>query len=83
MSVKRRSTKNHLFNYLHTVIFSSVYVLQIYHYGYTFFMIEHDIEFISALCEPVIVMTEGSILTEDSAENIRNDDRVIEAYLGN
>ena len=52
-------------------------------YGYTFFMIEHDIEFISALCDPVIVMTDGKVLTEDSAENIKNDDRVIEAYLGN
>ena len=51
--------------------------------GYTFFMIEHDIEFISALCDPVIVMTDGKVLTEDSAENIKNDDRVIEAYLGN
>ena len=47
-------------------------------YGYTFFMIEHDIDFISALCDPVIVMTEGKVLTEDSAENIKNDDRVIE-----
>ena len=52
-------------------------------YGYTFFMIEHDIEFISALCDPVIVMTEGTVLTQDSAEKIKNDDRVIEAYLGN
>ena len=52
-------------------------------YGYTFFMIEHDIEFISALCDPVVVMTEGAVLTQDSAEKIKNDDRVIEAYLGN
>ena len=52
-------------------------------YGYTFFMIEHDSDFISALCDPVIVMTDGKVLTEDSAENIKNDDRVIEAYLWN
>ena len=51
--------------------------------GYTFFMIEHDIEFISSLCDPVIVMTEGSVLTEGNVSSIRNDERVIEAYLGN
>lgn len=51
--------------------------------GYTFFMIEHDIDFISSLCDAVIVMTEGSVLTEGKAEKIKNDDRVIEAYLGN
>jgi branched-chain amino acid transport system ATP-binding protein len=51
--------------------------------GYTFFMIEHDIDFISSLCDPVIVMTEGSVLTKGKVEDIKNDDRVIEAYLGN
>ena len=51
--------------------------------GYTFFMIEHDIEFISSLCDPVIVMTEGTVLTEGNVSAIRNDERVIEAYLGN
>ena len=51
--------------------------------GYTFFMIEHDIDFISSLCDPVVVMTEGSVLTEGNLEDIKNDDRVIEAYLGN
>ena len=51
--------------------------------GYTFFMIEHDIEFISSLCDPVIVMTEGTVLTEGNVSSIRNDERVIEAYLGN
>ena len=51
--------------------------------GYTFFMIEHDIDFISSLCDPVVVMTEGSVLTEGNVENIKNDERVIEAYLGN
>ena len=51
--------------------------------GYTFFMIEHDIDFISSLCDPVIVMTEGTVLTEGNVSSIKNDERVIEAYLGN
>jgi len=50
--------------------------------GYTFCMIEHDMEFISRLCDPVIVMAEGKILTQGSAETVRNNEAVIEAYLG-
>ena len=49
---------------------------------YTFCMIEHDMEFISRLCDPVIVMAEGSVLATGSAAEIRNNDDVIEAYLG-
>ena len=51
--------------------------------GYTFMMIEHDSYFISSLCDPVIVMTDGSVLTQGTVNEIKNDDRVIEAYLGN
>ena len=50
--------------------------------GYTFCMIEHDMEFISRLCDPVIVMAEGQILATDTAESVKNNDAVIEAYLG-
>ncbi|WP_112324033.1 ABC transporter ATP-binding protein [Oceanibium sediminis] len=50
--------------------------------GYTFCMIEHDMEFISRLCDPVIVMAEGQVLAEGSADEVKSDERVIEAYLG-
>ena len=50
--------------------------------GYTFFMIEHDMEFIARLCDPVIVMAEGHILAQGSAADVRSDERVIESYLG-
>lgn len=50
--------------------------------GYTFCMIEHDMAFISRLCDPVIVMAEGKVLVEGTAEAVRKDERVIEAYLG-
>lgn len=50
--------------------------------GYTFCMIEHDMAFISRLCDPVIVMTEGSVLTEGSAAEVKSNELVIEAYLG-
>ena len=52
------------------------------HSGYTFCMIEHDMDFISLLCDPVIVMAEGQVLTEGSAPEVKADERVIEAYLG-
>lgn len=50
--------------------------------GYSFCMIEHDMDFISRLCSTVIVMAEGSVLMQGSAEEIKQDSRVIEAYLG-
>ena len=50
--------------------------------GYTFCMIEHDMDFISRLCSPVVVMAEGKILVEGSAEEIKNNEDVLEAYLG-
>ena len=45
-------------------------------------MIEHDIEFISRLCDPVIVMAEGSILMKDKISKVKENDKVIEVYLG-
>ena len=50
--------------------------------GYTFCMIEHDMDFIARLCDPVIVMAEGSVLAQGSADAVRADEDVIEAYLG-
>ena len=50
--------------------------------GYTFCMIEHDMDFIGRLCDPVIVMAEGSVLAEGTADEVRNNEAVIEAYLG-
>ena len=52
------------------------------HHGYTFCIIEHDMELISLLCDPVIVMAEGKVLTQGSPPEVQSDERVIEAYLG-
>ena len=51
-------------------------------YGYTFCMIEHDMEFISRLCDQVIVMAEGQVLATGSVESVKNNDAVVDAYLG-
>jgi branched-chain amino acid transport system ATP-binding protein len=50
--------------------------------GYTFCMIEHDMDFISRLCDPVIVMAEGAVLATGSPDEIKSNEDVIEAYLG-
>jgi branched-chain amino acid transport system ATP-binding protein len=50
--------------------------------GYTFCVIEHDMDFIGRLCDPVIVMAEGKVLAQGTADEVKNDERVIEAYLG-
>ena len=50
--------------------------------GYTFCMIEHDMDFIGRLCDPVIVMAEGAVLMQGTSEEVLRDERVIEAYLG-
>ncbi len=50
--------------------------------GYTFCVIEHDMDFIGRLCDPVIVMAEGKVLAKGSARHIMENEAVIEAYLG-
>ncbi|WP_304618984.1 ABC transporter ATP-binding protein [Paracoccus sediminilitoris] len=50
--------------------------------GYTFCVIEHDMDFIGKLCDPVIVMAEGKVLAQGSASDIMQNEQVIEAYLG-
>ena len=50
--------------------------------GYTFCMIEHDMDFIGRLCDPVICMAEGTVLAEGTIDDIKSNEQVIEAYLG-
>jgi branched-chain amino acid transport system ATP-binding protein len=50
--------------------------------GYTFCMIEHDMDFIRNLCDSVIVMAEGKLLTRGTADAVMANEQVIEAYLG-
>ena len=50
--------------------------------GYTFCVIEHDMNFIGRLCDPIIVMAEGKVLAEGPMAEIKSNEQVIEAYLG-
>jgi len=47
--------------------------------GYTFCVIEHDMDFIGRLCDPVICMAEGRVLAQGTVAEVKNDERVIEA----
>ena len=48
----------------------------------TILLIEHDMDLVMRLCDPVIVLSEGRPLVEGSFETIAKDPRVLEAYLG-
>ncbi len=50
--------------------------------GYTFVVIEHDMDFIGRICDPVICMAEGKVLAQGTLAEIKANEQVIEAYLG-
>ncbi len=50
--------------------------------GYTFLIVEHDMDLIMQNCERVIVMHQGRVLTEGPPAEIKRNEDVIEAYLG-
>ena len=50
--------------------------------NYTFFVIEHDMDLIEKICDPVIVMAEGSVLFKGNFADVKSNEEVIEAYLG-
>jgi branched-chain amino acid transport system ATP-binding protein len=51
-------------------------------FGYTFCIVEHDMDLIARLCDPVVVMVMGRVLAQGSMDEIRRNVEVLEAYLG-
>ena len=50
--------------------------------GYTFLLVEHDMDLIMDNCEHVVVMHQGRVLTEGPPEEVRTNEAVVDAYLG-
>ena len=50
--------------------------------GITFLIIEHNMDLVMNLCEPILVMVNGKLLLEGNAAAVRSDERVLEAFLG-
>ncbi len=51
-------------------------------HGYTFCVIEHDMDLIARLCDPIVVMAQGKVMVEGTMDQIRRDPEVLDAYLG-
>jgi branched-chain amino acid transport system ATP-binding protein len=50
--------------------------------GIGFLIIEHNMDLVMSLCQPILVMANGALLLEGSADEVRRDPRVQDAYLG-
>jgi branched-chain amino acid transport system ATP-binding protein len=57
-------------------------ILRLRDQGITFLIIEHDMDFVMAAAERVVVMAEGRVISQGTPDEVRRDRRVIDAYLG-
>jgi branched-chain amino acid transport system ATP-binding protein len=57
-------------------------IVRLNRHGITFLVIEHHIDLVMAVCRPIVVMAQGRLIYHGDAEGLREDRRVLDAYLG-
>ena len=57
-------------------------VLKLRDQGITFLIVEHNMDMVMNVCDPIVVMAYGRVLAEGSPDEIQSNDDVLEAYLG-
>ena len=50
--------------------------------GKTFLIVEHNMDFVMGLCDPIMVLDYGTVIASGPPEQVRNDRKVLDAYLG-
>ena len=50
--------------------------------GITFLLVEHNMELVMGICNPVVVMASGTVIAQGAPDEIQNNSEVLEAYLG-
>jgi branched-chain amino acid transport system ATP-binding protein len=58
------------------------HIEQIHRTGVTFLIVEHNMDLVMSLCDPIIVMAHGKVLAHGPRDEIQGDPRVLDAYLG-
>ena len=57
-------------------------VLELHRSGIAFLIIEHNMDLVMSVCEPIVVMMQGRVVCQGTADEVRADERVLSAYLG-
>jgi branched-chain amino acid transport system ATP-binding protein len=57
-------------------------IAELHRQGVSFLIIEHNMDVVAQLCDPVMVMAQGKVLVSGSPAEVLRDERVVEAYLG-
>ena len=57
-------------------------IAELHRQGLSFLIIEHNMDLVASLCDPVLVMAQGRLLASGKAGEVLRDPRVVEAYLG-
>jgi ABC-type branched-subunit amino acid transport system ATPase component len=57
-------------------------IVAIHREGVTFLIIEHNMDLVMSVCDPIVVMAQGKVIYEGAGAGARRDPRVLDAYLG-